>query len=286
MYDFIISELQAAIPDLPAQTVNRARLAKTAGLYILGQTYFWMGDYANALTQLNLALATLPNTTVPFTIYNYNTLMPTWITTGQPWVGANKYPAQTLSTENIYLKVMSINWATSRNTVFLKPATYALYSANDQRKKFFYNNSTTNAVAAPGLPGQQRNGPVSYNWGPNLADLYLMIAECKARANDLTGAKTDLETFRKTRMPLTEATVTATTQVDLVKAVLDERKREFAGTGFRWFDMRRLWKDAQYNNIDPTHQLDGTTYTLTENRLALKIPPAILKLNPGMQDNQ
>jgi tetratricopeptide (TPR) repeat protein len=286
VYDFIVSELQAAIPDLPAQTVNRARLAKVTGYYLLGQTYFWMGDYANALTQLNLALSALPNTTVPFSLYNHNLLMPTWVTANQPWRGANRFPAQNLSNENIYIKIMSLNWATARNTVYLKPNVYALFSANDQRKRIYFNNSTNNAIPAPGLPGQQRNAPVSVNWGPNLADLYLMLAECKARANDLIGAKADLETLRRSRMPLAEATVAAATQDALMKVILDERKREFAATGLRWFDMRRLWNDAKYKNIDPIHPLGSDNFTLTEDRLVLKIPPAILKLNPGMQDNQ
>lgn len=286
VYDFIISELKASIPDLSVRTVNRARLAQTAGYYLLGQTYFWMGDYANALVQLNLSLASMPNHAVGVSLYNYNTVMPSWITTGQAWLGANRYPAQTLSNENIYLKIMSLNFATARNTVYLKPNVFALFSANDQRRRFYFNNSTTNAVPAPGLPGQQRNGPISVNWGPNLADLYLMIAECKARANDIIGAKADLETLRRTRMPLAEATVVATTQDAIMKAILDERKREFAGTGFRWFDMRRLWNDTKYNNVDATHPLDGATYTLKADRLVMRIPPAILRLNPGMPDNQ
>ena len=286
VYDFILTELQASIPDLPVQTLNRARLAQTGGYYLLGLTYFWMGDYSKALIALNNCRNSVPNYTLPLSLYNYNTLMPTWTTTGLPWLGASKFPAQKVSNENIYLKQMSINWATGRNTVYLKARVYNLFSANDQRKKFFYNNSTSNAIAAPGLPGQQRNGPTTYNWGPNLADLYLMIAECKARTSDVAGAKTELETFRKTRMPLAEATVAAVTQDAMVKAVLDERLREFASTGLRWFDMRRLSNDATFNNIDATHPLDGTNYTLTPARLTLRIPPAILNLNPGMTDNQ
>jgi hypothetical protein len=231
------------------------------------------------------SLILIPNYKLALGLYNYNTSMPTWVTTGQPWVGPSKSPAQTVSTENIYLKQMSINWATARNTVYLKPSIYNLYTTNDQRKKFFYNNSTANAIVAPGLPGQQRNSPTTYNWGPNLADLYLMSAECKARGADLVGAKADLEFFRASRMSATEAIVTSTTQAAIVKSVLDERLREFAGTGWRWFDMRRLSTDPVYNNIDGTHPLDGVTYTLKSERLTLKIPPAILKLNPTMVDN-
>lgn len=286
VYDFIISELKASIPDLPAQTLNRARLAQTGGYYLLGQAYFWMGDYTNALVALNSCRSSFGSYTLPLALYNYNTLMPTWITATLPWTGASRFPAQTISTENIYLKQMSINWATGRNTVYLKPRIFGLYSANDQRKKFFFNNSTSNAIPAPGLPGQQRNAPTTYNWGPNLADLSLMIAECRARTGDVTGGKSELETFRRTRMSMVEATVAATAPDDVVKAVLDERLREFAGTGFRWFDMRRLAGDAKFNNIDGTHALDGTVYTLKPERLTLRIPPAILNLNPGMKDNE
>ena len=285
VYDFIITELTASIPDLPVQTLNRARLAQTGGYYLLGLAYFWKGDYANAITQLNNCRASIPNYKLALDLYNYNTTMPTWVTTAQPWVGPSKIPAQTVSTENIYVKQMSINWATARNTVYLKPAIYSLYTTNDQRKKFFYNNSTANAIVAPGLPGQQRNSPTTYNWGPNLADMYLMLAECKARTGDLTGAKTDLEFFRTSRMIAAEVPVALTTQTALVKSILDERLREFAGTGWRWFDMRRLSNDPVYNNIDPTHPLDGVNYTLKTDRLTLRIPPAILKLNPGMVDN-
>ncbi len=285
VYSFIINELKESIPLLPAQTLNRARLAQTGGYYLLGQAYFWMGDYQNALAQLNNCRNSITNYTLPLALYNYNTSMPTWVTTAQPWVGANKFPAQTVSTENIYLKQMSINWATARNTLYLKPAIYNLFVASDQRKKFFYNNSTTNAVAAPGLPGQQRNAPTTYNWGPNLADLYLMLAECKARTNDLTGAKADLVLFRNSRMAAVDAAVAATSQDAIIKVVLEERLKEFAGTGWRWFDMRRLSNDP-YNNIDPSHRLDGFIYPLKTARLTMRIPPAILNLNPDMVDNQ
>jgi hypothetical protein len=286
VYDFIIKELTESIPDLPVQTLNRARLAQTGGFYLLGLAHFWKGDYANALVELNKCRASIPNFLLTLSLYNYNTAMPTWVTNLQPWAGANRFPAQTVHNENIYLKQMSINWATARNTVYIKPSVFSLYTTNDQRRKFYFNNSTSNAIPAPGLPGQQRNAPTTYNWGPNLADLYLMIAECKGRAGDVAGAKVDVEFFRASRMSALETPVTATTPVAMVKFILNERLREFAGTGWRWFDMRRLSNDAVYNNIDGTHPLDGAAFTLKSDRLTLKIPPAVLILNPGMPDNK
>jgi len=95
----------------------------------------------------------------------------------------------------------------------------------------------------------------------------------------------DLEELRKNRMPAADATVTVTNQDDLVKFILTERHREFASTGMRWFDMRRLYKDAKFNNLDRTKKFDAETFTLTDERLTLKIPPQILQYNPNMVDN-
>ena len=94
-----------------------------------------------------------------------------------------------------------------------------------------------------------------------------------------------LEELRKNRMPLADATVAVNNQDDLVKFILGERHREFASTGMRWFDMRRLYKDAKFNNLDRTKKFDAETFTLTDERLTLKIPPQILQYNPNMVDN-
>jgi hypothetical protein len=53
----------------------------------------------------------------------------------------------------------------------------------------------------------------------------------------------------------------------------------------RWFDMRRLYKDAKFNNLDRTKKFDAETFTLRDERLTLKIPPQILQYNPNMVDN-
>jgi hypothetical protein len=52
-----------------------------------------------------------------------------------------------------------------------------------------------------------------------------------------------------------------------------------------WFDVRRLWNDPLFTGRIYQHRDDMGTYTLTEDRLTLKIPPYILGLDPSMQDN-
>src|SRR5690606_30831848 len=117
-------------------------------------------------------------------------------------------------------------------------------------------------------------------------NLLLMLAECEARANNLSTAEQILIGFRKKRMPEVDAAVTYTTQSDLVKLILEERQREFAATGMRWLDMRRLFDDSEYNNLRKSRTIDGETYTLTRERLCLRIPPMTLQFNPNMMDNK
>lgn len=77
-----------------------------------------------------------------------------------------------------------------------------------------------------------------YTMAIRLAEVYLIRAEAKARLNDLTGATEDLDLIRnRAGLPNT----TATTQEDLLAAILHERQVElFTEWGNRWFDMQRF----------------------------------------------
>jgi hypothetical protein len=288
LYTFVINELKSAIPDLQAKPYSRVRMSRPAAQYMLGMVYFQMRNYTAALTELNNCRSGLTGGSIPVALYNYNTTMTTaaptgWYTATQPWRGASGYPLLYNSTENIFLRQLSYNSTVNRNCLFVKPNVLSLFDATDLRRRMFLNRNVANGTVT--LPGAIRNSPTSVNLGPNLPNLLLMQAECKARANDLAGAKADLEELRKNRMPLANATVTAATQDAMIRFCLDERHREFASTGMRWLDMRRLWFDATYNNVDKTKTMDSETYTLTAARLTLRIPPMILQYNPNMIDN-
>ncbi|WP_312191851.1 RagB/SusD family nutrient uptake outer membrane protein, partial [Sphingobacterium sp.] len=82
-------------------------------------------------------------------------------------------------------------------------------------------------------------------------------------------------------------------KITLLKFIFQERIREFAGLGYRWFDMRRLYQDPELKDqINFSHNVYGangtieSSYKLNEARLTLRIPPKILLENPQMKDNQ
>jgi hypothetical protein len=112
--------------------------------------------------------------------------------------------------------------------------------------------------------------------------------------NDLAAAKEDVEALRSKRMPLADAAVPpgiASDKDQLTDFILQERIREFALQGFRWFDMRRLSVDPVFKTtVGYTHNLynasgPATTYTLPPARFVLQFPQKIIDQNPGMQNN-
>lgn len=192
----------------------------------------------------------------------------------------------------MYAKSFANIYATGSNTLAINPKTVALFDPTGLRLKFYLN--TTYGGATTFAAGMLRKyGPNASNYCLRLSELYLLRAECRARLNDLAGAKADVEALRVKRMPAVNATVPATIaaqQVSLLKFIMDERIREFAVEGFRWFDMRRLSVDPLIPQTTFTHTLyrsatDTTMYLLRPERLTLRLPQIIIDQNSGMLNN-
>jgi tetratricopeptide (TPR) repeat protein len=277
VYDFVTGELKASIPDLPEQTVNRLRLYKPAAEYMLGQAYFYMGKYDSALTWLKACQQLLPSGSAAMELYDYNVVMPQWI---PPFPNfPPSVPNFSINTEEICQRQMVVG--NFRGTVFLDPDRI-LYDSSDLRLKFFTRTDFSGSTI---YPYWCRSGPFRINYGPSLPDLYLMLAECKARLGDISGGNADLVTLRLHRMPAAKANVAISDQAALIRFIVEERYREYALTGKNWFDVRRLWHDPLFQGRTYTHTDNGGVYTLKEDRLVLKIPPLILGFNPDMPDN-
>lgn len=284
VYDFIIKEINESIPSLNLNTVSRGRIGQLAAYSILGEVYFNMAKYNEALIPLRKAADLVASSKVNISLYDYNIKANDWFIPFLANMGLSGFPNPYDSFETIYVKQTAapVYSAFSSLTV-LTPETYALFETNDQRKKAFSNKGLFSSSLQ--LPGYQRSGPLTVNLGATLPNLYLMKAECEARNGQLAEAEKDLETLRENRMPAAEAQVQYADQQALVKLILRERLMEFAATGRRWFDMRRLYADPVYNNIRGSRTIEGATYTLNENRLTLRIPPMILNYNPSMPNN-
>lgn len=293
VYDFIISDLTTAIPNLPNLT-HRLRMSKGTAEAILGKVYFFMGKYNEALQQLDASLIDLATSSIPARLYDYNVTFGTGGSFLPIGTFGPTYPAVPNNEENVYGKQYINNWTFANSEIVITSQTVALYGSSDLRRKFYFTTPYPSGAAYPnGM--LRRIGPIATQFGMVVPDIYLMRAECKARLNDLAGAKADVEALRVKRMPAADAPVPAAiaaNQITLIKFILDERIREFAVQGYRWFDMRRLSVDPQFSstvgtihNVYNSSGIVTSSFTLRPERLVLRFPQKVISQNPGMDNN-
>ena len=294
VYDFIVKDLTESIPDLPRNSGVRQRMNKSSAMTLLGKVYVFMGKYEQALSQLNLAATVLP-TNVTTEIYDYNqTLAVGGVWGYSPTV--NSYtngPPPVLSNEGMLARNFNSKFMPNSNFLLLTQEAYKLYGENDQRKRLFTAKASpfsANVTFPLNMVRRYGYSTIPSN-GITYPEYFLLRAECKARTNDLAGAKEDLETLRKKRMPTADAAVNISDRNEMIRFVIDERQREFALSGYRWFDIRRLSVDPlfagkTYNHV--IYDINGLaleTYTLTPDRMTLRFPLKLMAQNPSMLNN-
>lgn len=300
-YDLVLKDLTDALPNLTALT-HRRKISKLAAEFYLARVYMAMNNYTAAKTHVDLAFAEVAKAVVPVRLYDFTVVLNpdnqdvagTWFPEG--FLGLSNVPLAANNTEIIYNVTAGWFQLQTADAYVFSPQTAALYATNDRRLNLYspFRLFTTTAYPS-GMRRRNTNFFDGIDIGPSLPDLYLMRAECKARANDLSGAVTDLEALRTKRIPGTAAQVPsniASNQQALVKFVLDERIREFAISGARWLDMRRLSQDPVYNtHIDFTHQIydetgrEVSTHQLRPERFVLKFGERMVAQSNGLVDN-
>lgn len=291
VYDLITTDLQKAIPDLSPTVFHRLRMSRPAAQALLGKVYVFMQRFEEALPLLESAMQGLATAQVPVRLYNYNlAFAPDGIFMPLSIFGPN-YPVTSNNEEVMYLRQFS-NFHTLFNTLQVNGATMELYEPSDLRL-MLYAKEPFPTGAAFQAGAQRRTAPGIVPFGVGVPEIYLLLAECQVRLNDPDGAQSTLKELRSNRMPPSDAAVPPAAMVNqqlLLKFVMEERLREFAGLGFRWFDMRRLSVDPLFSTNVYEHTLrmaDGSSsvYNLEPERFVLKIPPKILLANPGLEDN-
>ncbi|RZK75624.1 MAG: RagB/SusD family nutrient uptake outer membrane protein [Pedobacter sp.] len=279
MYDQIILDLNTAIPNLLNDGVaHRIRMSKAGAQGILAKVYMFMGRHSEALPLLNESLANVAKSTLGTGLVNYNTA----------WPG---FPTVVNDVENVYVKNMTnIHISANTRLLYFTPATAALFKPSDTR----VTRMQATATFPNGLVLSKRINTTTCNIGVRVPELYLLRAEVKARLEDINGAKADLELLRSNRMPAADVPVpaTATTgKMPMLNYVLEERTRELALQGARWFDMRRLSVDPLFtmpvyqHNVYSAAGVVIETYTLKPERFVFRFAPKVRGENPNLIDN-
>jgi tetratricopeptide (TPR) repeat protein len=293
VYDFIIKDLKESIPLLPYNTDVRTRMTLSAAEALLGKTYLFMSRFSDALSSFNQAFSHLP-TSFEVGLYDYNSTMiqgGTWYfsPTVNSYIGG---PLPWASQESLFSRQILTSWVYSSNVLIMNKETTNLFNEGDKRKLLFTRKPSQALVGTEyPVPNIFRKYAPSNaaSYGITMPDLYLMRSECEARIGNVDNALSDLNILRKKRT--SEPPITIRDRNTLTRFIIDERRREFALQGFRWFDMRRLSVDPLFSSNVYTHILydqDGNEvehYKLSAERLTLRLPKKVLLFNPGMDEN-
>lgn len=295
-YDLIIADLEAAIPELPTNLISRIRLCKATGQALLGKVYMFMGKFDKAAPFLNDAIAGLSNASIEVGLFDYNTqFQPGGVFfPSNPFTGPAAPDPGNSDIQVLYLKRYLNLYKYFLSGIVLSPETIQLFGNTDTRRNF-HGSAAFGSPSPYPLNMKRVYGQLYTNLGVSVPDIYLLAAESKARLNDLDEAVSILEGFRKKRMPEADATIpgaVAGNQQALVSFILEERIREFAMDGYRWFDMRRLSVDPDYKSTVKYahHVYDASgniiaTSTLNQDRLTMRFPLNIMEANPNLSQN-
>lgn len=249
VYDRIIQDLKDALALLPDGVGVKSRPSKTAAYAMLARTYLAMQDYTQAGKMADESLK-LQSTLID---YNATSATPTATT-----VSSNPSAASFMrfNAEVIFQAVTVYNTLDQFN-LQIHPDLYNSYSADDRRKSVFFRQDRYRG----NYDGS--NGTAQSNFlfmGLATDELYLIRAECYARAGNTALAMADLNTLMSKRMVPPYINRTATSANNALVQILAERRKELIFRTIRWTDLRRLNQDPQFA-ITLRRDMNTITYT-------------------------
>ena len=254
-YEQIISDLKASISVLPASQVSVLRPSKAAAYGLLARTYLWMREYEKAGLYADSCLQ-LKNTLI-----NYNSLK-----------AGDTYPVKQLNAEIIFERGASLGEVLAIGRAKIVAPLFLSYAVNDLRKSVFFK---VNSDGTASFKGYYAGSGAVYT-GLATDEMYLIRAECYARAAQTTKALADLNTLMLNRWKTNEyQPLTASTPQEALAIILFERRKELLMRGLRWMDIKRLNKDGA--NISLNRTINNQNFTLPPNDpgFALSLPEDI-----------
>ena len=283
MYNLLVVDLKEAIDLLPAKrSAEVARVTKIAAQALLGKVYLTFGKYAEAQTVLEDAMKDT----------NYG-LMPT---TADVFNVTNKMNKEILFA--IYYNKTNDNghgyWhSTNIADPKLRPnpteAFRSVYSVDDNRFTLIndYQEITPGKLYAINKYMDTYDATYTQQVGNDFpflryADVILMYAEALGQQGKIADALTYLNKTR-TRAGLPELTVVEVSGKEaFVKELADERGREFALEGQRWFDLVRLGLAVDlFKNLGYSLDSHNLLFPIPHDQIEIVNNTDILWQNPG-----
>ena len=225
VYKFILEDLEEAYEALPEFSDFKTRPSKWAVDAFRSRIFLQMQDYAKAIEASTSALA------LNRELMDFRTLSSQ---------GAYYFPR--FNAEVIFHANQPSTGFTFYREQWVDAELYTLYDSLDIRKSLFFRESR--------VPGKfnfvSRYSGDYFDWGGLAVDEVLLDrAEASARIGDEEQALDDLNYLLEHRYVANFAQL-ALTGKDLLRKVLEERRKELLFRGIRWMDLRRLNQDPEF----------------------------------------
>lgn len=285
IYAFIEKELKEAIPLLPPSQAQKGRVTKGAALGILGKVLITENKHQEALSYLSqvegLGYSLLTDVTKIFDVANKNNseiIFDVQFASGVNGSTEGSPAFQLFSPSGTVSGAKGHNLPTKE--------IYNLYTTGDQRKSAYIGLTGSGVPYSKKLAKPDPKYPI--NDGSSnivvlrLADVYLMMAECYAKANDFTNANLYLNKI-KTRAGI--AGVNLISQQALLDEVDKERRLELVGEGHRWFDLVRTGKALQVMTQHFAVTPGYSTAKIDQHNLLMPVPQGQINTDPAIKQN-
>jgi starch-binding outer membrane protein, SusD/RagB family len=266
-YDRMLADLLTAKDLLPATVpaLNRNRACKFAAMALLARVYLSMRSYEKAGAFADSVLQSCNK------LVDYNSL-----STANP-LPFGRDSAETIFQSRILFSSGAVNGLNPG--CFVDSVLYQSYNNDDLRRTLYYSSGFN-------LKGTYTGNFLLFS-GLATDELYLIRAECNARAGKVTEAMADLNTLLIKRWKTnTFIPFTASTPDTALAIILQERRKELAFRGLRWSDLRRLNKEGAH--IILKRKLNAEVFTLNPNSplYVLPIPPDAVLLGELVQNER
>jgi hypothetical protein len=282
VYAQIVSDLKTAMATAP-QFTSSVFISKYAIEGLLAKVYMYMGDYTDAKS----AAADVINNS-GFTLVSPANYAGFW---ADPSIKTDKVEVMFEVNEDVLnnngfddLGGIYINGYTD---IYCSNQLFALYSATDVRTQVLIPDTTTKNGATAIMVAKYPNAGSADRDNPKvlrLSEVYLVGAEAAARTSDETTAKTWLNKLMANRDPAFAGYTS--TGAQLISDIIQERRKELAFEGDRFFDLNRLGQ-AVNRSANPG-AIPGVILTIpfADTRRLAPIPNNEIQANPTIAPQQ
>lgn len=171
----------------------------------------------------------------------------------------------------------------TNNVIYFGPSDKlkSSYASNDLRFNKYISGDGTEVEKYPGASGSPNLNDIKVF---RISEMYLIRAEAYAKTSQLPLAENDYDTVRIARQSDFTG-ISFTSATDAVAKILEERFREFAFEGHRFFDLKRTASALSRLATDCAPVPTACNLPATDYRFTLPIPQSEIFVNNNIIQN-